>query len=185
MSKQRMAILRDGEFTEEQMAISRSYRVNGDIINVVRLFARFMDFFKVYKPFGLHGMTRAKLDPRVRELAILRIAVLNRCDYEWGHHVRMAQQAGLALDEIDRVRAGPSDSGWSTDDALILSATDMIRKLATLDDDTYDRLNAMIGEAQLFELLVAIGNYNMVSTILNVAGVPLESGVVRLDQPLA
>lgn len=181
MAKQRMAILADGEFDDDQTAISRSYRVNGSVINVVRLFARFMPFFRAYKPFGLHGMSRAALDPRVRELAILRIAVLNRCDYEWGHHVRMGQQAGLSAEEVDRVRRGSEDPDWSPDDALVLRATDAIRHDAQLDDATYERLLSLLGETQLFELLVAVGNYNLVSTILNVAGVPLEPGIATLN----
>ncbi len=184
MAKQRMAILADGEFDEDQAAISRSYRVDGSVINVVRLFARFMPFFRAYKPFGLHGMTRATLDPRVRELAILRVAVLNRCDYEWGHHVRMGQQAGLSADEVARVRRGPDDPDWSPQDALVLRATDAIRRDAQLDDATYDHLLALLGESQVFELLVAIGNYNLVSTILNVAGVPLEPGISTLEAPV-
>ncbi len=177
---QRMKILSDEEFSPEQAAISKSYKIDGDVINVVRLFARFMDFFRVYKPFGLHSMAKAQLTPRVRELAILRIAVLNRCDYEWGHHARMAQAAGLSWQDVERVKSG-FEADWAPQDATVIRATDAIMKDADLDDALYAELVALIGESQLFELLVTIGNYNMVSTILNVAGVPLEQGVLRLS----
>jgi 4-carboxymuconolactone decarboxylase len=178
-SPPRMKILRDDEFDPQQEAISRSYAVGGSVINVVRLFARFMPFFSAYKPFGLYSMVRSSLTPRVRELAILRTAVLNRSDYEWGHHSRIALSAGLTGEEIQRIKQGPM-AGWAAADEILLRAVDSIRHEANLNDGLYEELARVLDEQQIFDLVVTVGNYNMVSAVLNVARTPLEPGLTRL-----
>src|SRR5712691_8231891 len=40
------------------------------------------------------------LSPRLREIAILRIAQVSGSEYEFAHHIRIAQQAGLSEEEI-------------------------------------------------------------------------------------
>ena len=40
------------------------------------------------------------LSPRLREIAILRIAQQCGSEYEFAHHIRIAQQAGLSEEEI-------------------------------------------------------------------------------------
>lgn len=183
MTTPRMALLRDGEFTEDQAAISRSYAWNGSVINVVRLFARHMDFFTAFKPFARYAQFRSPLSPRVREMAILRLLVLNKADYEWGHHCRIGHEAGLSWVEIARIRDGATD-GWSRADAVILEAVDRIRLDANLDDRLYSELSAVLTEREIFDLVVTVGNYNLVSTLLNVACTPSDPGVARITDPL-
>ena len=55
---------------------------------------------------------------------ILRVAHNTGCDYEWGHHERLGQRAGLSAEEIARVRSGPEAAGWSERQALLLRAAD-------------------------------------------------------------
>ena len=180
MGPARMAILQDGDFDEAQTAIARNYIFNGSVINVVRLFARFMDFFTVYKPLGRYAQNKSALPARIRELAILRLLVLNRGHYEWGHHVRSGREAGLTSEEVERIKAGP-DAGWSEADALVLRSVDSLRYQADLSDELYDGLRALMGEREIFDLMVTVCNYNLVSTIINVARIPNDPGVQGLD----
>ena len=183
MTEPRMALLRDGEFDEAQTAISRSYVWNGSVINVVRLFARHMDFFAAFKPFARYAQFRSPLPARIRELAILRLLVLNRGDYEWGHHCRIGREAGLSWDEIARIKIG-SDAGWNAQDQAILRTVDSLRRDADLDDDLYAEVRAFLSERELFDLVVTVGNYNLVSTLLKVARTPCDAGAASLADPL-
>jgi 4-carboxymuconolactone decarboxylase len=62
--------------------------------------------------FG-HEVVRAQLElaPALQEVAVLRVAALRRCEYEWAHHIPMAQTAGLNLADIATVRDAPEQLG--------------------------------------------------------------------------
>src|SRR6201996_1728070 len=42
----------------------------------------------------------SKLDPRLRELAILQVGWLARSPYEWSHHVKLGHDFGVTDDDI-------------------------------------------------------------------------------------
>ena len=42
----------------------------------------------------------SKLDPRLRELAILQVGWLARSPYEWSHHVKLGLDFGVSDDDI-------------------------------------------------------------------------------------
>lgn len=44
------------------------------------------------------------VDPRLRELAILRVGYLTRSHYEYAHHIRIGRDFGLSDDDIRLVR---------------------------------------------------------------------------------
>src|SRR5437762_14387305 len=56
--------------------------------------------------------TKTSLRADLRELIILRIAVLNRAPYEFEAHVPHAQRAGLADAKIDGTKVGATSSTY-------------------------------------------------------------------------
>ncbi len=173
----RLAPLTDEEMDEEQAGMLSQYRVNGEIYNVFRVFIRDFPLFKRHQVFANYIMRNSHLPPRDRELAILRIGWLNKSEYEWAHHARMGMDAGLSKEEVRRVIDGPEAAGWSEHERALLKAVDQIKFDAQLTDEVYDRLAATYCEKQLIDLVMTVGNYNMVSTGLNIFGVQLEDGV--------
>lgn len=180
----RVQPLTDGELNEEQLDLVKHYRRDGELPNVFRVALRNTKLFKVYKPWALYTMALSSVPPRIRELAIMRIAYLNKSDYEWGHHLRLAREAGVSNEELMRVKAGPDAPGWSELDRAVVSLVDQMKYDADLDDATYAILIDGMGEDAFVELVNTIGNYAMVSTMLNIFGVPLEPGVPGIDVPL-
>ena len=51
---------------------------------------------------GLGGFIRHKsrLDPRLREIAILAVGWITQAPYEWSHHVKIGQEFGVSEDDI-------------------------------------------------------------------------------------
>ena len=47
---------------------------------------------------------QGELDSRLRELAIMRIAWLTACEYEWSQHWRVAQGLGVSAEDLAGVR---------------------------------------------------------------------------------
>src|SRR3954467_5386388 len=71
--------------------------------NVFTTLARHRRLFRRWLRFAGALMPGGKLPRADTELLILRVAHNTACEYEWGHHERLGQRAGLTPDEIRRV----------------------------------------------------------------------------------
>jgi alkylhydroperoxidase family enzyme len=53
------------------------------------------------------------IEPRLRELMVLRVAFRTRSPYEWLQHVRLAPRWGITAAEIDAIADGTVAHPWS------------------------------------------------------------------------
>lgn len=104
------------------------------------------------------------IPPRQRELSILRIAWLCRAPYEWGEHVDIAKRYGVLPEEIERVTQGSTATGWSKQDAALLSAVEELLGDHAIADATWSTLSTIWSEQQLLEFPMLVGAY--ISTAL-------------------
>mgnify|MGYP001555011984 CR=1 FL=1 len=111
------------------------------------------------------------LDPRVRELVVLRVARHTRSSYEWVQHAKLSQRYGVSSAEIEAVASG-DDSGWAPSDATILEATDQLLTNYQIDDDTWDQLANVMDERTLLELIFVVGTYTALAMVFN--GIDIE-----------
>ena len=63
---------------------------------------------------------QGRLDSRLRELAIMRIAWLTDCEYEWSQHWRVAQGLGVSADDLAGVRDWQSHNGFRSTEQAVL-----------------------------------------------------------------
>jgi 4-carboxymuconolactone decarboxylase len=166
------------ERTEELL---RSLRADpeGPDLNIFATLARHPRLLKRWSAFGGVLLYAGELPGRERELLILRTGWNCRADYEWGQHVRIALDAGLTDEEVERVPAGP-EAGWSEQDAMLLRAADELHQSARIGDETWRALAATWSELQLIELCMIVGQYHLVAFTLNSLGVEREDGVPSL-----
>jgi AhpD family alkylhydroperoxidase len=118
----------------------------------------------------------AVLDPRDRELLVLRVAWRTQCRYEWAQHVRIATDAGLSGDEIAALAVADLASRWSERDACLVAAVDQMVDGHRVADDTWRGLATHFDEAQLLELLFVVGSYLCLALVLNSAGLEPDPG---------
>ena len=55
--------------------------------NLLATLVRHPELTQAFLRFNVHLLFSSTLPPRLRELAILRVAHRRGCDYEWRHHV--------------------------------------------------------------------------------------------------
>jgi AhpD family alkylhydroperoxidase len=132
-----------------------------------RLFRRWLRFAAALMPGGV--LPRAE-----SELVILRVAHNCGCEYEWHHHERLAASVGLSVEEVQRVRGGPSAAGWSPRRRLILAAVDELHAERNISDATWSSLAALLTEAELIELCMLVGHYEMLAMTINALAVELD-----------
>jgi 4-carboxymuconolactone decarboxylase len=144
-------------------------------LNIFTTLARHPKLFKRWMVFAAHVLSKSTLPPRERELVILRIGWLCRSHYEFHQHKRIGLACGLSRDEIRRVTA-PLPDGWSDRDRALIRATDELHADRTISDQTWSELRETWSEQQLFDLVFTVGQYTLVSMVLNTLGVQTEDG---------
>jgi 4-carboxymuconolactone decarboxylase len=152
---------------------------DGPLDNIFGTLAHHPKLMKRWLVFGNHILMKSTLPPREREIAILRIGWLCRAEYEWGQHVLIGKQAGLGDDEIERIAKGPDAQGWSDLDRAILQAADELHGDAFVADPTWKTLEQHLEPQQMMDLVFTIGQYNLVSMVLNSLGVQLDERLPR------
>ncbi|MFC4276879.1 carboxymuconolactone decarboxylase family protein [Achromobacter aloeverae] len=113
---------------------------------------------------------RIGLSPRLRELVILRVAVLNRAPYEFEAHVPHALNSGMDAGLVDALRTdrAPADiPGLSAQERDVLAFTDAMTRDIDVSDACYDALAPTLGEQGMVELAATVAAYNMVSRFLS------------------
>ncbi len=119
---------------------------------------------------------RGQIPARDRELVILRTGWLCQAPFEWGEHVRIGRQLGLAGEDIERVIEGSTAQGWSEHERALLAATEELHDGAMVSDATWAVLSQSMSETQLFELAVLVGQFTTVAYWQNALRLPLGEG---------
>ena len=116
---------------------------------------------------------RTTIPGTVRELVILRIAILNRAEFEFAAHVQPALAAGVPQAKIDAVRAWqPGAAGpFADDEALALELADTMTRDIEVPDALMDRVRARFDARGVVELVTTVAAYNMVSRFLVALGI--------------
>ena len=118
-------------------------------------------------------LQRPALDPRHRELVVLRVAWRAAAEYEWVQHIRLATRYGITAEEIEAVTRGPS-AEWSALEAALLTATDELLEEFRVSDETWKQLSAHFDVKQMLEFLFVVGTYTTLAMAFNSLGVQLD-----------
>lgn len=139
--------------------------------NVFTTLARHRRLFRPWLWFAGRLMPGGLLPRAETELLILRVAHLCGSGYEWTQHERIALSAGLTEADVRRVREGPEAPGWSERQELLLRAADELHATRTLPDELWERLRPQMSDAELIELCMLVGHYEMLAMTLNALAV--------------
>ena len=128
--------------------------------------------------FGLGGYIRhgSKLDPRLRELAILQVGWLAKSPYEWSHHVKLGHDFGVSDDDV-RALIDDTDGKPTTLDAmtkLVLLAAREITTGGEMSESIFAALQAAWGNERAIDLTLTIAFYNAVVRVLGTLRIDVE-----------
>lgn len=139
--------------------------------NIFTTLARHRRLFRPWLRFAGTLMPGGLLPRAESELLILRVAHNCASPYEWSQHERLARVAGLSREEVERVREGPAAAGWSGRQRLLLCAADELHAERAISSETWETLRPSSSDAELIELCMLVGHYEMLAMTLNSLGV--------------
>ena len=151
-----------------------------DLLNrPISLFKALVNSPKAARAFsGVGGFIRygSKLDPRLRELAILQVGWLARSPYEWSHHVKIGHDFGVTDDDI-RALIDDTASKPTQLDAMAKTVLRAAREMTddgAMSDATFATLQKALGNEQVVDLTLTIGFYNAVVRVLATLQIDVE-----------
>jgi 4-carboxymuconolactone decarboxylase len=150
-------------------------REKGSNSNMALTLAHHPSLAFAYMKFGGRLLGAPKLSPRLREMIALYIGWRNKAEYEWVQHVAIGRDAGITDAEMEALKIGAEAPNWTDLERDVLRATEQLLSQAQVDDATWNGLAAELNTQQLIELLFVIGNYGMLSWIINAFGIQAET----------
>jgi 4-carboxymuconolactone decarboxylase len=124
--------------------------------------------------------TGTTLPGDLRELIVLRIAVLNGAAFEWAAHEPIGRRAGLTDDQLVALRTpdGAASPVWSPVQAAVLAFTDASTTAVAVPEPVFAALREHLDDRGVVEVVATVGGYAMVSRFLVALEVPPPDGEV-------
>ncbi|HET6870023.1 MAG TPA: carboxymuconolactone decarboxylase family protein [Solirubrobacteraceae bacterium] len=150
-------------------------------LRLFRTLAVHESLFARMRPLGAGILGHGLLEPRLRELMILRTCARCGAEYEWGVHVAFfAAPVGLGSAEVTATALGaPNDPVWSARERAVIQLADELHDTAAVSDATFAELERHFTAPQILELVIAGGWYHTISFVIGAAGVELEPWAAR------
>lgn len=130
----------------------------------------------IFSQMGLWLRFKSKLEPRLRELAILQVGYVERAAYEWAHHIELGYDFGVTDADIERLIR--ESNGETTDlDPLARHVLDAAREIARdgeMSDATWITLAQTFDTVEMLELTMAISFYCGLVRVLKTVQIDLE-----------
>jgi 4-carboxymuconolactone decarboxylase len=141
----------------------------GPVLNVWRLFLANpgveLNSRKLWQASGL--------EPRSREIVILRCAAARQSTYEWHQHVRIATDAGLTAAEINAVRSWQNATCFSAAERALLAYVDELAIKSRPDDAVFAAMAHGRSAAEIFGVTMLITQYFQLAHVM--AALDLET----------
>src|SRR5882757_6970220 len=145
-------------------------------ISLHRALAHSPNGLRAFGALGEFIRHKSRLEPRLRELAILQVGYLARAPYEWSHHVKIGRDFGVTDDDI-RALIQETDGGASKLEPLaklvLKAAREMTNDLA-ISQATYAALSKDLDNERMVDLVIVISFYNAVVRLLGSLQIDVE-----------
>jgi 4-carboxymuconolactone decarboxylase len=119
-----------------------------------------------------------RLEKRLSEFAILAIGRVWKAQYEFFVHATEAERAGVSARTIADLKAGRNPSKAPKDERAIYDFITELHKKRRVSNRTYAKVQALLGDGGVVELLAIMGSYTLTCMVLNTFNVPLPAGAV-------
>jgi 4-carboxymuconolactone decarboxylase len=147
----------------------------GSLINVYRLLLHSPPIAATWFEHINAVRHKTRLSGRLREIVIIRIALINRVDYVIAQHVpKLALADGVSLAECEALRDWQASGLFSGEERAALAYADAMTREVVVSDEVFAALRPHFDDRMIVELSVLIGTYNMHTRVMQALQIDLE-----------
>lgn len=111
-------------------------------------------------------LSKTSLDPRLREMAILRVAELAGCEYERVAHTMLGREVGMTPGQLRDIAHWTDSEAYNEVERAVLRFADEVAANANATDETFSALARHLDHRMMMELALAVGFYGMLARVL-------------------
>ena len=144
--------------------------------NLHKLLVNSPDMAKAFNGIGNFIRFKSKLDPRLRELAILQVGWLERSEYEFTHHVKIGKEFGVTDEDIQAIfleTEGKPSKLEPLAKAILKGAREMVRDIG-MSDATFVEIKQHLSNEHMTDLVLTIAFYCAVVRVLGTLKIDVE-----------
>ena len=154
------------------------------VLNLYKVLAHSPDVLRSFLRLGGLLIARTGLPPKLRELAILRVAKLTGSEYEWTQHYPIALEVGVSHEQTETISHWSDSTNFSNEERAVLQYTDEVANNVLVKDETFRVLRQHLNEQSIVELTMSISYWGMVARLLVALQVDIDVQSISSTQEL-
>jgi alkylhydroperoxidase family enzyme len=112
----------------------------------------------------------AVIETRLRELAIMTVALVTGATYEFNHHWNSALDAGLRREQLEQLDDAETSDAFDDEERAIVRYAREATLSLNVSDETWSALRSRFSVRETMDVVMAVAWYNAVARVL----LPLE-----------
>jgi AhpD family alkylhydroperoxidase len=157
--------------------IGRVKAARGRLINLYRVLLNSPPVAESWLDFNSTVRFKTALEPRLREMIILRVSILNGAQYQAQiHGASHALKAGVTKAEIEALDDWRSGQLFSDAERAALDWTDAMTRDIEVPDALHAEIRRYFNDRQIVEITVLAGAYNMHTRVARALKIDAEPG---------
>jgi AhpD family alkylhydroperoxidase len=110
------------------------------------------------------------IEVRLRELSIVTVGLVTKCDYEFDHHWNSALAAGLRREQLEQLADFETSSEFDDRERAIIRYAREVTLSIEVADQTWTDLRRHLSQREAMDIMMAVAWYNAVVRML----IPLQ-----------
>ena len=101
------------------------------------------------------------LEPRLRELAILRTGIVGDSKFEYSQHLKVARMFKVDDEKLNAIKGWTTSDKYTPAERAVMAATDELVGRNLVEDETFAELRKHLSDPQILELFYVVGLWRM------------------------
>jgi len=164
----RVSLIDEAEHPELAGTIAKIKGARGGrLINVYRLMLHSPTLADAWFEFNQAVRYGTEIDGQCREIAVIRVAILNNVEYvQRAHGPSYALKEGLTPEQVAAIADWQPSKMFNDRQRALLAYTDAMTRQIDVEDSLFTEIRKHFSERQTVELTMLIGTYNMFTRVL-------------------
>ncbi len=148
----------------------------GKPVNLYKTLANHAGMVGAWTEFAQSVRADTKTPRALRELMILRSGQVQRSEYEWAQHLRMARKAGVREAQIVALPAWRASEEFDPAEKAALGLLEAVTA-GNVDDATWATAATQFSREEMVELVMVSAFYAMVARVLDALRIDLDDDI--------